>query len=543
MSCENKDTSTRVVDDNSQNIKRPNILLITVDDMGYSDLGAFGGEIATPNIDSIIESGVMLTNFHSAPSCSPTRAMLMSGTYSHLAGLGTMGEALPGFPHLQGLPGYEGYLNERVVPLPRLMKDAGYRTYMTGKWHLGKTEETSPHARGFDETFVLLGGGAGSFTDLADVDPAIYRKNGELVNYPNGEYTTEFYTNTMIDFLRKDAQSDAPFFAFVSYTAPHWPLQAPAESIALYKGKYDAGYEALFDARLAKQKELGIVAQDVTGPDLPPTSKRWNELTDEEKKLSAKKMEIYAAMVHDVDVYIGKLVKELKDTGEFENTVIFFMSDNGAQPTLRIGNFPELVKSCCDNSYENLGSATSYIEVGDNWARASSSPSRLFKYNTTQGGILVPAFISYPKSAAKGVRSDEFLSVMDVLPTFLDFAKTEHPGTNYNGKEVLPVTGKSMTAILEDETAEIHGENFAMGSELFGNKALRQGDWKVVFTPSRVSQSKWQLFNVKKDPSELNDLSEQEPERFATMLALFEQFEKDNGVAPAFPPRAKKGDK
>ncbi|MCH1413572.1 MAG: sulfatase-like hydrolase/transferase, partial [Glaciecola sp.] len=195
MSCENKDTSTRVVDDNSQNIKRPNILLITVDDMGYSDLGAFGGEIATPNIDSIIETGVMLTNFHSAPSCSPTRAMLMSGTYSHLAGLGTMGEALPGFPHLQGLPGYEGYLNERVVPLPRLMKDAGYRTYMTGKWHLGKTEETSPHARGFDETFVLLGGGAGSFTDLADVDPAIYRKNGELVNYPNGEYTTEFYTN------------------------------------------------------------------------------------------------------------------------------------------------------------------------------------------------------------------------------------------------------------------------------------------------------------------------------------------------------------
>ena len=514
-------------------VQKPNILLITVDDLGYTDLGIYGSEIATPNIDALAKEGVLLTNFHTAPTCSPTRSMLMSGTDNHLAGLGTMEEYLHVHPELAENPGYEGYLNERVAPLPELMRDAGYRTYITGKWHLGKGENASPAAKGFDKSFVLLDGGAGHFDDLGIMpfEPtATYREDGKIAQWPEGVYSTKFYTEKLINYIAEDKASDKPFFAFLSYTAPHWPIQAPEKSIEKYKGRYDQGYEALFQERLAKQKALGLIDENIVGQALQKGQLAWNKLTAEEKRISSKKMEIYAAMIDDVDIYIGRVIEFLKASGQYENTVIFFMSDNGAQAGEGFAGIDEYIAKCCDNSYENMGKVGSYLYTGPNWARASTGQSRLYKSSTTEGGILAPAFISYPNSAVKGARYGEFVSVMDLLPTFLQFSQTQHPGTTYKGREVYPLKGKSMASILTNVNEKIHADDYVMGWELFGHKAIRQGDWKIVLTQPPLGEAKWQLFNVKEDPTELNDLSKQAPDKFKAMLAQWHKYQQDNGV-------------
>ena len=389
--------------------QRPNILLIVADDLGYSDIGVFGGEIDTPNLDALAKDGIQLTNFHTAPACSPTRAMLMSGTDSHLAGLGSTAELMDRVaPELRSHAGYEGFLNFRVAALPELMRDAGYRTYMTGKWHLGLEEHTSPHARGFEQSFALLEGAAGHFDDRQVVpgagrNTAMFRENGKITQLPDDFYSSRFYANKLIDYLTSEKDSKRPFFAFLAFTAPHWPLQAPEESIARYHGAYDEGYEVVFERRLKRQKELNLVDASVNGQPLLPGTMPWNALSDEERKRLARSMEIYAAMVDDMDRYIGKVVQTLQDLGQYDNTVIFFMSDNGADPK----DFPRLpmwapfVQSCCDNSYSNLGKANSFVGYGPGWARVSAAPGKLHKSTTAQGGISSPAIVRHPGSVTQ----------------------------------------------------------------------------------------------------------------------------------------------
>lgn len=514
--------------------QRPNILLITMDDLGYTDPGFMGSEIHTPNLDALAQAGVALTNFHVAPSCSPTRSMLMSGTDNHLAGLGMMQEAMHLYPQLRGRPGYEGFLNNRVVALPQLLKDAGYRTYLSGKWHLGMTEETSPKARGFDKSFALLDGGSGHFNELGlmhQKPKASFRENGKITSIPEGFYSSKFYAEKLIEYLRADKNSAAPFFAFLSLTAPHWPLQAPRESIAKYKGVYDEGYEALFERRLNRQKDLKIVSDHVTGQALRDDTKSWDQLNEEEKKVAARKMEIYAAMVDDADRYLGDVIATLKEIGQFENTVIFFMSDNGAQAGE--GGFPGLaqyIAACCDNSYENMGNANSYLFSGSGWARASTGKNRLYKGFTTEGGILVPAFISSPQGKVKGVFANQFVSAMDVLPTFLELAGAKHPGDRYRGAAVFPIKGRSFASLLQDHEAVIHDDDYSMGWELFGQRAIRQGDWKLLLTQPPEGSGKWALYNLKDDPTELNDLSSREPTIVDQLLTQWNKYRVDNGV-------------
>ncbi len=314
--------------------KRPNILFILADDLGYADLGVFGSEIPTPNLDALAKAGLLLTDFHSAMACSPTRAMLMSGTDHHLAGLGVMGR--PTREDQKGQPGYEGFLNFRVASLADLMTDAGYNTYMTGKWHLGEEVETGPRARGFKRSFVSLDGAAhlGGW-DWRGPTPAKYRDGDEIVNVGDDFYTTRFYTERMIEYIEQDRAEGKPFFAYLAYTAPHWPLQAPKESIAKFKGWYDAGYEALYAKRFATQKQLGLVPASLQPIDDARFKPRWSSLKAEEKQIESRKMEIYAAMVSDLDTYIGEVVTYLKKIGEFDNTLIMFMSDNGTEPDRR----------------------------------------------------------------------------------------------------------------------------------------------------------------------------------------------------------------
>ncbi len=511
---------------------RPNILYILADDLGYSDLGIFGGEIPTPNLDALAANGLLLTEFYANLTCSPTRAELMSGMDSHLAGLGVMGA--PVREDHKNQSGYLGYLNFRVASLADLLTDAGYNTYMTGKWHLGAEVETGPRARGFKKSFVSLDGAAhlGGW-DWRGPQPADYRDGDELVHVEDDFYTTRFYTERMLQYIEEDRADGKPFFAYLAYTAPHWPLQAPKESIARFKGKYDAGYEALYASRFARSKELGLIPTDAEP--IPDTryNPRWDTLSTDAKQIEARHMEIYAAMVSDLDTYIGQVITYLKEIGEFDNTFIMFMSDNGAESSRRDLAPPirDLIGTAYDHSLENLGSATSYIMYGANWASASATPFFRHKATAFEGGIHVPAFVHYSGKVMAASRSSGFGTVMDLLPTFLALAGTEHPGTSYRGQEVLPATGRSLLPLLTGEVDAVHPAEEVIGWELNGHRSVRQGEWKIVWDQAvPADQHRWQMFNIDQDPFEQNDLSITMPEKFAEMLKHWDEYAAASGV-------------
>ena len=522
---------------------RPNVLLIVVDDLAFNDLGLFGSEIRTPNIDTLAREGVFLTNFHVAPNCSPTRAMLFSGTDSHNAGLGNMAEDLS--PNQKGNPGYEGYLNFQVAALSELFLDAGYHTYMTGKWHLGLTQETSPAARGFEKSYTILQGGGGAFANMLPIvgpGKALYQENSEkLEELPEDFYSTRFYTDLMQEYIGADLDDGKPFFAYLAYTSPHWPLQAPQESIAGYKGVYDAGYDVLLEKRLQGLKDLGLVAAETEPFPRLLDEKPWDELSLDEQRYQAKIMEIYAAMVDDVDVYIGRMIDYLKEIGEYENTIIFFMSDNGPEGHAMQHSFPELVvwaDECCDNSYANIGNADSYVWLGPNWGQAGNTPLRMFKGYPSQGGVRAPAFFHYPRAMQAAAMNASDITVKDIMPTLLELAGIEHPGAGlFQGREVLAMQGRSVVPVLTGERASIRVPDDYMGWELFGKQAIRQGDWKIINIPSIPSRDvrlpvlkpgQWQLYNLAEDPAEMNDMSDSNPEKLRELLALWERYTTEN---------------
>ena len=512
--------------------RRPNIVLIVADDLGYADVGVFGSEIPTPNLDQLARGGKMLTNFYTHVSCSPTRAMLMSGMDNHLAGMGTQGP--PSRADQKGQPGYEGHLNFRVAALAELMTDAGYNTYMTGKWHLGNEVETGPRARGFRRSFVSLDGAAhlGGW-DWRGPQPAKYRDGDEIVNVGDDFYTTRFYTERMLQYIDQDRAEGKPFFAFLAYTAPHWPLQAPDESIARFKGRYDAGYESLYASRFARQKQLGLVARDAQPIDNARFKPRWGELSEEDRKIEARRMEVYAAMVSDLDIYIGKVVDHLKKIGEYDNTFIMFISDNGAEPGRRdlVAPIKDHVGKEYDHSLANIGRRTSYVMYGPNWASAGASPFFRHKGTTFEGGVHVPAFVYFPRLVKAGTRSDAVGTVRDILPTFLELAGTKHPGTAYKGRVVLPVQGESMLPMLSDKAAAVHAPDTVYGWELFGARTIRQGDWKLVWDQTLPAAARrWQLFDIRRDPFEQRDLSTSEPEQFARLQREWDNYAARNGV-------------
>ena len=327
-------TQSNAVGPASPASQRPNILLIVADDLGYSDLGAYGGEISTPNLDSLAREGIMFSQFYTSPMCSPTRAMLLTAMDSHRTGLGNLAERLA--DNQKGQPGYEGYLNSRVITLAEVLRDAGYRTYMTGKWHLGSPSEgADPSQRGFAKSFALLDAGAGYFNNMLPLmgpGKAEYSENGKMLeSLPEDFYSTRFYAEKLIEYLEEDAGDNNPFFAYLAFTAPHFPLQAPAESIAKYRGAYDEGYDALHAQRLKRLQNMGLIATDIKPFPRSLTEQAWEDLPAQSQAAESRRMEIYAAMIDDLDNYVGKVIDYLKSRGKYDNTVIFFMSDNGAE--------------------------------------------------------------------------------------------------------------------------------------------------------------------------------------------------------------------
>jgi arylsulfatase A-like enzyme len=520
--------------------KRPNFLIIVADDLGFSDIGSFGGEIHTPNLDKLALGGLRLTDFHSAPACSPTRAMLMTGTDHHIAGIGTMLEVVvPGFA---GAPGYEGYLNQRVVALPELLRDAGYQTLMSGKWHLGDTIATSPWARGFERSFALLpaGGshyGGGLFSRFATVE-TLYTEDDKFVEVPDDFYSSDYFADRLVQYFQERApDEDRPFFAYLPFQAPHWPLQAPKESIAKYRGRYDAGPDVLRDARLKALKEMGLCAPDVVPhPVVPDNWPDWADMTPDEQALSARAMEVYAGMIERMDWNIGKVTDYLAKTGELDNTFILFCSDNGAEGAI-VEAMPlsgayivEQVRKHYDNSLDNLGAASSCIWYGPRWAQAATAPSRLHKAFTTEGGIRVVSFATFPGFQRQGGIGTAFSTVMDLAPTVLEMAGAAHPGTFYKGREIVPMRGKSMVPYLKGEAEAVHDDQTGTGWELFGRRAIRQGDWKALHLPPPYGTGEWQLYDLSADPGEIRDMAESHPEKLAELLRLWDAYVAENGV-------------
>jgi len=512
---------------------RPNILLIVVDDMGYSDITPFGGEIDTPNLDKLANSGMLFTDFHTAPTCSPTRSMLLSGTDNHLAGLGSMGEILT--PNQIGKPGYEGYLNKRVASIPTLLKDAGYFTAMAGKWHLGEDLEHDPSKSGFEKAYTMLNGGASHFDDewmmYANYTPT-YRENGKRVHVPKGFYSSEFYTSKLIEYLNEQP-SNKPFFGYLSFTAPHDPLHAPDDWVDKYKGKYDEGYDALRKTRFNKLKKLGFIDEETTLFKGLATLPAWTTLTKKQKRFESRRMEVYAAMISNVDHHIGRLFAHLKKTGEWDNTLIFFLSDNGANG-LQMHQYPDTdeawIDRNSDNRFENLGRQYSRMAAGPAWAQASMTPYRLFKTSIAEGGIRSPLIVSGPGVKGLNTKSDAFSHVTDIAATILDASKTSHPGTIYKGQKIEPLRGKSLSPVLSGKETEIYKDDIAVSWEMFGMRAVRKGDYKLLWLIQPFGPNKWELFNLKKDPGETIDLSVEMPKLRKEMIDTWNHYAKETGV-------------
>ncbi|KAI0015608.1 putative arylsulfatase [Xylariomycetidae sp. FL0641] len=554
--------------------KRPNFLIVVADDLGFSDTGPYGGEIATPNLDRLAKEGIRMTGFHTASACSPTRSMLLSGTDNHIAGLGQMAEFMQFRRDYQGRPGYEGYLNYRVAALPEILQDNGYLTLMSGKWHLGLQKEHSPSARGFDKCFVYLAGSGNHYNNEPQLDdedikhsalgtnPNLWMRDDKFLDrkkdLPSDFYSTKTFTDNMLDYLegRTEEEKEKPFFAYLAYTAPHWPLQAPDDVIAKYRGVYDDGPEALRERRLKALIERGLVPPDVEpAPMVGDAPKEWSEMNASERASSARAMEVYAAMVDEIDAQLGRVVSSLAASGELDNTLVLFMSDNGAEGKL-LEALPvsagvplgDIVARFYDNSLPNIGRADSFVWYGPRWACAATAPSRGYKAWTTEGGIRCPCVVRFPPLLApdpdpadegetnpntnttSGRTTHEFTTVMDILPTLLDLAGTAHPGARFRGREVALPRGRSWAAHLAGRAPAVHDDGAAAdvtGWELFGQRAVRRGRWKAVFAPG---PDEWALFDVDADPGEGRDRAADEPEVLRALLVEWERYYQETGM-------------
>lgn len=497
---------------------RPNILLIVADDLGYSDLGAWGSEINTPVLDRLATEGVRYTNFHVAATCSPTRAMLMTGIDHHRVGLGNMAVWMA--PNQKGKPGYEGYLNNVVPALPQRLKASGFHTYMAGKWHLGHQADHWPVAFGFDRDLSLIGGAGSHFSDMSNLVPqrpkVTMTRNGERIESLPGDYfSSKNFTDFLIQEIDAGKTDGRPFFAFLSLQVPHVPLQLPDEWIDRYAGRYDDGYERLRSQRLMRQKEIGIVADDVTAAPRNPAVPAWDRLTPVEQRRSARRMEIYAGIVENMDYHVGRILDHLRRTDELDNTLVIFMSDNGAAA----GNTAEFVgdvlgsdardwfDSTFDNRYENYGRKGSWIDYGPAWAQVSSVPFRLFKATLAEGGVHSPLLISGPGVGRSGEIDPALLHVTDLAQAIIDVA---------GGKSLTSFSGRP--------------DNEALGMELFGQRALIKGQWKLLHLPGKEIYGNWSLYDLATDPAEKFDLAADRPLLVRQLAEQWRRYARDNGV-------------
>jgi arylsulfatase len=521
--------------------RRPNIVIILADDMGFADMGSYGSEIKTPHFDSLASNGVRFTNFYTHATCSPTRSILLSGVDTHLNGLGNMDEWTA--PNQMGVDGYEGNLSKRVVTLPQLLKASGYHTYMVGKWHMGKQPDQIPAARGFERDFSLLDG-AGSYWDMTNFTAAspksVFTEDGRyLTSLPKDYYATKTYTDKLIGYIEAGRADGKPFFAYVSHQAPHDPFHLPKEWRNRHAGEYDKGWDAVRQARLKKQIELGITP---AGTQL--AERMWFVpdpivLAPAAKAHLGKKMELYAGMVENMDFHVGRLIEYLKKIGEYDNTIFIVFGDNGAEGTDLFANiagtpgtrdFLYAATKWSQTHEKAWGDPGSYVGYGAPWAQVSMTPFSLYKGWLAEGGVRNALVVSGPVvKRTKGSINNGVMFVADIMPTLLEVAGAEYPKTN-EGHDLPPLLGKSWMPMLEGKTESPRNEQDYIAWEVFGNRAVRQGDWKIRWLYKPLGKGDWELYNLASDPSERKDLAAERPDKLKALLALWDSYVKANNV-------------
>jgi arylsulfatase len=522
-------------------VKRPNIVIILGDDLGFADMGAFGSEIKTPNLDALANEGVRFANFYTHASCSPTRSVLLTGVDTHLNGLGNMDEWTA--PNQWGVDGYEGYLNNRVVTLPQLLKEAGYHTYMVGKWHLGKAPAQIPAARGFERDFSLLEG-AGSYWDMTNFTAAspqsVFTEDGRyLTRLPDDYYATKTYTDKLIGFIDANHGDGKPFFAYVAPQAPHDPFHLPREWRSRHVGEYDKGWDAVRQERLKRQIELGIMP---AGTKL--SERMWFVpdpivLAPMTRAILGKKMELYAGMVENLDFHVGRLIDYLKKIGEYENTVFLVFGDNGAEgtdlfkmiagkPGTRDYLFAAIHWS---QTHPNAwGDPGSYVGYGPMWAQVSMTPFSQYKGWLAEGGIRNALIVSGPAvKRPKGSVNHGLMHVADLMPTLLEIAGASYPKTR-EGRETPALIGKSWGPLLAGQVESPRTEQDYLAWEIFGNRAVRQGDWKLRWEYKPLGKGDWELYNLAADPAERKDLAAERPDKVQELVSLWDSYVRTNNV-------------
>jgi len=517
--------------------KRPNVVFILADDLGFSDLASYGSEINTPNITALANQGIRFTNYHTAANCSPARAMLMTGVGNHKAGVGNILETVQ--TEARGHSSYKGALGRNVVTVATLLYDSGYHTYMAGKWHLGQTPDLLPFRRGFERTVTLGDSGADNWEQRPYMPlyiKANWYADGEEFTLPEDFYSSRFLVDKMIEFIGSNAEDDQPFFAYLPFQAVHIPVQAPQKFIDHYMGVYNKGWDDLRNARLKGAIEKGIVPADTKMVRIN-TTQDWDAQSPTEKRYQAKRMAVYAAMVEAMDYHIGRLIDYLKSKGKFENTIFIFTSDNGTHSSGR-HNQQDLISRYLNKQmnystdYETLGLKGSYNALSKSFASASSAPLAYYKFYTGEGGMRVPMIISGAKLQAKNKRSKAFSFATDITPTILSLAGVEAPKGRYAGHPIEPMIGRNLMPIVTGAAQNIYGENDPVAYELAGHKALFMGDHKIVKIRPPMGDDMWHLYNIVRDPGETNDLSPQMPARFQKMLNHYQTWAVENGVLP-----------
>ena len=525
--------------------ERPNFLIVVADDLGWSDIGAFGGEIKTPTLDALASTGMMMTQYYVAPTCSPTRSMLMTGMDNHPAGVGAMAGIQS--PNQAGSRNYAAQLHDDVVTLAEALKADGYATLMSGKWHLALDAAQNPDKRGFDRSFTMPHGGASHFADMKPIHPGdlpVYLEDGVAVELPEDFYSSIGYTDKIVEYLDAvPADSETPFLAYLAYTAPHDPLQVPEDWRDRYDGQYDAGPMAIKAARLERQNALGLTPDGIAQwevPNFPPSvplhRQPWGARSDAQKARAAETMEIYAAMVELMDKQFARVIQKLDEMGELENTYVIFFSDNGASavaPLVYPDNTVEWMAENWPTTFTEIGTKDAFTVMGREWANVSNTPWRLNKGQVAEGGIRSPMIVTGP-GIAPGVKATGIAHVQDITPTLLELAGVAIDGNPlYEGK--LKPQGVSLASVWRDNA---ESPRTSYGTELFGNRAYRDGDWKITLIRRPQGSGEWELFNLASDPGETQNLAADEPERLVQMIASYQDFETENGVIPPdVPPR------
>lgn len=497
---------------------KPNIIVILADDMGYSDIGCFGSEIKTPHLDALAAGGLRMTQFYNASRCCPTRASLLTGLYQHQAGVGDM-------VNTRKQPAYQGYLNQNCVTIAEVLKQGGYSTFMAGKWHVGTAPDKWPRRRGFDHYFGLIDGASSYFSTKP------YRPNQKLTialddqeyQPQPGFYATNAYTDYALRFIDGNKSTGKPFFLYLAYTAPHWPLHALPEDIHKYKNIYKKGWDQLRAERFSRLQQSGIIDKNTHLSPRHANVREWSSLSVEEQNRWIENMAVYAAMIDRMDQNIGKIRQQLKETGEDKNTLIMFLSDNGgSNESINENGFrPEIIAA----SHKPSGDSASFTAYGLPGANLSNTPFRYYKKTEFEGGNATPFVAFYPPMIKAGRIEKSPGHIIDIMATCVELAGVKYPQT-YNGNKITPLEGTSLVPLFKQHAVN---SNRALYFEHEGNRAVRQGEWKIV---SAYPENKWQLYNIKADRTELNDLSASQPQKMNELIEMYNTWAARAGVIP-----------